>query len=39
MLMFDRITHISDTGGAYGRGEVIAELDINPEQWFFSVSL
>ena len=35
MLMFDRITHISDKGGAYGRGEVIAELDINPELWFF----
>ena len=35
MLMFDRITHISDKGGVYGRGEVIAELDINPELWFF----
>ena len=35
MLMFDRITHISDKGGAYGRGEVIEEHDINPEQWFF----
>ena len=21
MLMFDRITHISETGGAYGKGE------------------
>jgi len=36
MLMFDRITHISDKGGAYGRGEVIAELDIEPQQWFFT---
>ena len=36
MLMFDRITHISDKGGAYGKGEVIAELDIDPEQWFFA---
>ena len=36
MLMFDRITHISDKGGAYGRGVVIAELDINPELWFFT---
>jgi len=36
MLMFDRITHISDKGGAYGRGEVIAELDIKPQQWFFT---
>ena len=36
MLMFDRITHISDEGGAYGKGEIIAELDINPDIWFFS---
>ena len=35
MLMFDRITHISDRGGAFGKGEVIAELDISPDQWFF----
>ncbi len=35
MLMFDRITEISRTGGAYGKGFVRAELDINPEQWFF----
>ena len=35
MLMMDRITHISDGGGAYGKGEVIAELDINPDLWFF----
>ncbi|MDP0563428.1 MAG: 3-hydroxyacyl-[acyl-carrier-protein] dehydratase FabA [Candidatus Endonucleobacter sp. (ex Gigantidas childressi)] len=36
MLMFDRIIHISDEGGAHGKGEVIAELDINPDLWFFS---
>lgn len=35
MLMFDRITHIAETGGQYGRGEVIAELDIQPDLWFF----
>ncbi len=35
MLMFDRIIHISDEGGEYGKGEIIAELDINPELWFF----
>lgn len=35
MLMFDRITHISEDGGEYGRGEIRAELDINPELWFF----
>lgn len=35
MLMFDRITHISDTGGSHGKGEIIAELDIKPDHWFF----
>jgi 3-hydroxyacyl-[acyl-carrier protein] dehydratase/trans-2-decenoyl-[acyl-carrier protein] isomerase len=35
MLMFDRIVHISDTGGQYGKGEIIAELDIKPDLWFF----
>lgn len=35
MLMFDRITSISDTGGAYGKGEIRAELDIHPRLWFF----
>lgn len=35
MLMFDRITHISDQGGPHGKGEVIAELDISPDLWFF----
>ncbi len=36
MLMFDRIIHISEEGGAHGKGEIIAELDINPDLWFFS---
>lgn len=36
MLMFDRITRINSTGGSHGKGEVIAELDINPDLWFFS---
>ena len=35
MLMLDRITHVSKDGGAYGKGELIAELDINPDLWFF----
>ena len=35
MLMTDRITLITDTGGEYGKGEVHAELDINPDLWFF----
>jgi 3-hydroxyacyl-[acyl-carrier protein] dehydratase/trans-2-decenoyl-[acyl-carrier protein] isomerase len=36
MLMFDRITRIDDSGGLYNKGEIIAELDINPDLWFFS---
>ena len=35
MLMVDRITDISETGGANGRGRILAELDINPDLWFF----
>jgi len=35
MLMMDRIPLITDEGGQYGKGEIIAELDINPDFWFF----
>ena len=35
MLMTDRINLISKEGGEYGKGEIHAELDINPEMWFF----
>ena len=35
MLMLDRITHISEQGGAHGKGELKAELDIRPDLWFF----
>lgn len=35
MLMMDRITSITSDGGAYGKGELVAELDIKPEMWFF----
>ena len=35
MLMFDRITHISETDGEYERGQIIAELDVNKDLWFF----
>jgi 3-hydroxyacyl-[acyl-carrier protein] dehydratase/trans-2-decenoyl-[acyl-carrier protein] isomerase len=36
MLMFDRITEISETGGEFGKGLIRAELDVNPELWFFA---
>ena len=35
MLMVDRIVEINRDGGKYGRGEIIAELDITPDLWFF----
>ena len=35
MLMFDRITSINENGGAFAKGEVIAELDIKEDLWFF----
>jgi 3-hydroxyacyl-[acyl-carrier protein] dehydratase/trans-2-decenoyl-[acyl-carrier protein] isomerase len=35
MRMVDRITWISAEGGAHDRGEVHAELDIDPSLWFF----
>jgi len=35
MLMLDRITTINSDGGEFGKGEIIAELDINPDLWFF----
>jgi len=36
MLMLDRIIEISDDGGEFGKGIIIAELDIKPELWFFN---
>ena len=35
MLMFDRITNVNKDGGVHGKGEIIAELDINADLWFF----
>ena len=35
MLMMDRITSISADGGKHGKGEIIAELDVKPDLWFF----
>lgn len=36
MLMFDRITHISESGGQFDKGEVKAEFEIKPDLWFFN---
>ena len=35
MLMMDRITHIAEEGGEFGKGQIVAELDITPDLWFF----
>ncbi len=35
MLMFDRISKITQTGGAFDKGEIHAALDIRPDLWFF----
>ncbi|WP_298289616.1 3-hydroxyacyl-[acyl-carrier-protein] dehydratase FabA [Thiomonas sp.] len=37
MLMMDRITSITTEGGTYGKGQILAELDIHPDLWFFAV--
>jgi len=36
MLMFDRITQVQDDGGEYGKGRIVAELDVTPDLWFFA---
>lgn len=36
MLMLDRITEITANGGAFGKGRIVAELDIRPDLWFFA---
>jgi 3-hydroxyacyl-[acyl-carrier protein] dehydratase/trans-2-decenoyl-[acyl-carrier protein] isomerase len=35
MLMVDRVANIEEHGGKYGKGVVVAELDIRPDLWFF----
>ena len=35
MLMFDRITKVTEDGGENGKGFIGAEFDIKPDLWFF----
>ncbi|MBV9079462.1 MAG: 3-hydroxyacyl-[acyl-carrier-protein] dehydratase FabA [Methylobacteriaceae bacterium] len=35
MLMFDRISSVSEDGGAHGKGQVRAELEVRPDLWLF----
>ena len=36
MLMIDRVVNVSAEGGDHGKGFIHAELDINPDLWFFN---
>lgn len=36
MLMMDRVLKINSDGGKFGKGEMLAELDIHPDLWFFA---
>ncbi|MGH7023695.1 MAG: 3-hydroxyacyl-[acyl-carrier-protein] dehydratase FabA [Caulobacteraceae bacterium] len=36
MLMFDRVTNVTAEGGAFGKGQIVAELDVRPDLWFFA---
>jgi len=35
MLMFDRISLITNEGGDFNKGEMHAELNVHPDLWFF----
>ena len=39
MLMFDEVTSIKETGGAYNKGTAHAQFKITPDKWFFLVTL
>ena len=39
MLMFDRITKINDSGGKFGKGEIVAQLDVTQTYGFLIVIL
>jgi 3-hydroxyacyl-[acyl-carrier protein] dehydratase/trans-2-decenoyl-[acyl-carrier protein] isomerase len=36
MLMIDEVSHISNEGGMYNKGELEANLKILPDHWFFA---
>lgn len=35
MLMFDRIVKVTTEGGAFDKGQIVAEFDIKESLWFF----
>ncbi len=36
MLMFERIPLLEPSGGQFGKGRIVAELDVKPDLWFFA---
>lgn len=36
LLLIDRISHINNRGGLFDQGEIVGELDITPDLWFFA---
>ncbi|WP_118133362.1 3-hydroxyacyl-[acyl-carrier-protein] dehydratase FabA [Oceanicella sp. SM1341] len=35
MLMMDRVTSITEAGGPFEKGQVVGELEVKPDLWFF----
>ncbi|NOY14242.1 MAG: type I polyketide synthase, partial [Deltaproteobacteria bacterium] len=36
LKLVDRVVELNPTGGRYGIGQIIAEMDISPEDWFLT---
>jgi len=36
ILMLDRITSVERTGGLWGLGQITAEKDLHPDEWYFT---
>jgi PfaB family protein len=36
ILMLDRITSVERTGGLWGLGQITAEIDLVPDEWYFT---
>lgn len=39
MLMIDEISHISNSGGLFEKGQLDANLQIKPDHWFLAAIL
>jgi 3-hydroxyacyl-[acyl-carrier protein] dehydratase/trans-2-decenoyl-[acyl-carrier protein] isomerase len=36
LLLLDRVVHVGAQGGEHGRGQIVGELDLSPDLWFFA---